>query len=304
MSGIVKVDPNVGIAAVDINAELPAIFTLAKALTKAGGFIPQHLKNEGEIAAVILAGRELGLPPMTSLRSLSLIKGKVTLAADVQLALMVKAGAKHRWISDGSNGVAKLELTRPGYEPHTSTFTLEDAQKAGLASQDNYKKHQGAMLRARAVSAAARAYMPDVLAGCYVPGELEEDQPAKPVAKKAKSLDDVAGVDVAPITSGTNENGDQVFFHRDGSPVMATREDVVEYDEATGEVIQAASTYTLDQHLAALPHCNQDALGPWFEELQTFQMDAPRKRKVWEAFVEKCAEFELDAKSFKKAGAK
>jgi hypothetical protein len=289
MSGIVKVDPNVGIAAVDINAELPAIFTLAKALTKAGGFIPQHLKNEGEIAAVILAGRELGLPPMTSLRSLSLIKGKVTLAADVQLALMVKAGAKHRWLSDGSNGVAKLELTRPGYEPHTSTFTLEDAQKAGLASQENYKKHQGAMLRARAVSAAARAYMPDVLAGCYVPGELEEDQVAKPTAKRGKTLDDVA---------------QDIAEHVEPAKLERAEESIVEYDEATGEVIQASTTYTLQNHLDALPHCSQDALGPWFEELQKFQMDAALKRKVWAGFSEKCAEYELAPEQFKKGGSK
>lgn len=290
MSGIVKVDPNVGIAAVDISAELPAIFALAKALTKAGGFLPQHLKNEGEIAAVILAGRELGLPPMTSLRSLSLIKGKVTLAADVQLALMVKAGAKHRWLSDGSNGAARLELTRPGYEPHVSTFTLEDAQRAGLAQQENYKKHQGAMLRARAVSAAARAYMPDVLAGCYVPGELDEEQVAKPAAKKAKSLDDVA--DESPVVEPAVE--------RETVNDFATG---AVYDGETGEVIQAAATYTLQNHLDALPHCNQDALGPWFEELQTFQMDTSTKRKVWASFSEKCAEYEVDPKSFK-AGAK
>lgn len=193
-------DALVRIEQVDIASELPAIFKLSEALAGASGFIPAHLRTPGEIAAVVLAGRELGLQPMVSLRSLSMIKGKVVLAADVMLGLMIRSGVKVEWLADGSaaqGNIAKLKLFRPGHEPYTSAFSIEDAQRAGLASNDNYRKHQGAMLRARAVSAGARAYCPDVLSGCYVPGELEEDE--APRAKKSggkvqpMTLDDVAG---------------------------------------------------------------------------------------------------------------
>jgi hypothetical protein len=218
-------DSSAALGRVNVASDLPAIFTLAKALSKAQGFIPQHLKNEGEIAAVILAGQELGLAPMISLRSLRLIKGNVTLAADVQLALMIRAGAKIRWISDGSDGHAKLEVTRPGQAPYVSQFSLEMAKKAGLLNNDNYQKHPASMLRARCVSSAGRAYMPDVLAGCYVPGEIEEDVPAQPSKplRAVRTLDDVASA--APAQKPASVR-----------PPPATT-DARAHDEHTGEVV-------------------------------------------------------------------
>jgi hypothetical protein len=157
----------------ETTSDLPSLFRLAEALSQAPGFIPSHLKSVGEIVAVILAGRELGLPPMASMRSIALIRGKVILDASMQLALMVRAGAKVKWLRDGTDGqVAELEVTRPGHEPYVSRYSLEMAQRAGIAGSDTWRKHTAAMLRARCVSAAGKAYMPDVLSGCYVPGEL------------------------------------------------------------------------------------------------------------------------------------
>lgn len=157
--------------------DLPSLFQLASALRQAQGFIPQHLRSEGEIVAVILAGRELGLPPMAAMRSIALIRGKVILDASMQLALMVRAGGKVKWLKDGTDGQeAALEVRREGHEPYVSRYTWDMAKQAGLTGSDTWKKHTAAMLRARAVSAAGKAYMPDVLSGCYVPGELDEAQ--------------------------------------------------------------------------------------------------------------------------------
>lgn len=163
--------------AVDIAGELPQLFKLATALKQAGGFLPRHIRNEGELVAVILAGRELGLPPMTSLRSIHLVEGRVTLAADTQLALMARAGVTYQWTADGRSGTAQLRLQRPGMQPHVQTYTLDDAKQAGLAGKDNWRKHTAAMLRARCVSGAAKAYAPDILAGVYTPDEAEEFTP-------------------------------------------------------------------------------------------------------------------------------
>jgi hypothetical protein len=168
MSAIVKVD------AVDIAGELPQLFRLAQSLVKAGGFLPRHVRTEGELVAVILAGRELGLPPMTSLRSLHLVEGRVVVAADTQLALMVRAGATFQWLSDGRNGTAQLKLRRPGQQEHVQTYSIDDAKTAGLTGKNNWRNHPAAMLRARCVSAAARAYLPDVLAGVFIEDEAEE----------------------------------------------------------------------------------------------------------------------------------
>ena len=156
--------------------DLPSLFRLANALLQAQGIIPPNFKKEGEIVAVVLTGRELGIAPMTALRGIQLVKGRVVLDASLQLGLMVRQGCTFEWLTDSSDGqVASLRIQRAGQKPYVSTFTIEMAQKAGLANGDNWRKYPAAMLRARAVSAAGKAYMPDVMAGLYVPGELEDD---------------------------------------------------------------------------------------------------------------------------------
>jgi hypothetical protein len=309
MTDAIVVSPQQGaaIAHVDIATELPQIFQLARALSKATGFIPQHLKNEGEIAAVVLAGRELGLQPMVALRSLSMIKGKVVLAADVMLGLMIRSGVKVEWLADGSpaqGNVAKLKLSRPGHEPYVSTFSIEDAQRAGLSSNDNYKKHQGAMLRARCVSSAARAYCPDVLSGTYVPGELGEDeqQPQSRRQPARRSLDDVAGAAPAPFaavsiasTPTTQETGSQ-----SESPSAGPTTERDDFPALPG----GGTRMEIDQHVEALASCRKEDLTFWIEALRDMEPTADEKYEAYEYFKSRCIELGVDPKSFSKKVAK
>lgn len=161
------------LAPFDAARELPALLQLAKTLSGARGMIPAHLKSEGEIVAALLAGRELGIPPMMSLRTIHLIDGKVSLGAEVQLGLMQRAGVRSQWI-ESTDTRAHLRLVRPGYAPHDQVYTMDDARAAGLAAKQNWQRHPRAMLRARAVSAAAKAYGADILTGVYTPDELDE----------------------------------------------------------------------------------------------------------------------------------
>jgi hypothetical protein len=172
-------------------ADLNEIMMLAKTLVKADGFLPSHLKTEGQIAAVILAGHELGIPPMAAIRGIKLVKGNVTLDAALQLGCIVRSGAKFAWIHDGSDGVAEAVFERPGQDPYVSRYTTEMAKRAGLDG-DNWRKHPAAMLRARVVTAAGKAYFPDVLAGVYLPDELEDSAPVESPKRAPRSLADVA----------------------------------------------------------------------------------------------------------------
>jgi hypothetical protein len=155
---------------------LEGVLALSKTLANAKGFLPETLKTEGEIAAVILTGLELGLPPMVTLRSLHMVKGKVVIDAALQLGLMMaRAGCRVEWLADGTDGkVARLKLERPGQKPFESVYTVEMAKQAGLMGNSNWQKNPAAMLRARAASAAGKAYCPDVMAGIYDPSELED----------------------------------------------------------------------------------------------------------------------------------
>lgn len=157
------------------SASMGDLFRLATDLLPSG-FLPEHLKNAGSVVATIMAGQELGLAPMASLRSIHLVKGKVVIDAGAQLALLHSAGVRTRWV-ETSDTIAHLELSRHGEEAQQWTYTIQQAKNAGLAGKDVWRKHTAAMLRARCVSSAARAFAPEVLMGVYTPDEATEIDP-------------------------------------------------------------------------------------------------------------------------------
>lgn len=166
------------------------IQALAVDLAKARGFIPQaYIGNPGAIAACILTGAELGIAPMQSLRGIHVIEGRPTLSADLMLALAIRAGVRAQWV-ETTPDVARLRLEREGFEPHQHEFSMADAKRAGLARRQNWGRYPAAMLRARCLSAALRAWCPDVLGGgVYVEGEIEPRAPA-PVVELVQPDDD------------------------------------------------------------------------------------------------------------------
>jgi hypothetical protein len=148
--------------------------------------IPEALqKSPADVLAIVMAGAELGLAPMQSIRALLLIKGKPTLAADAMGALVKSRRDVCQYLllkhSDGAR--AAYETQRVGDPSPTSmAFTIEDAKQAGLAGGDNWRKFPAAMLRARALSAICRAVYPDLLLGVYDPDELAPEKDATPTS--------------------------------------------------------------------------------------------------------------------------
>jgi hypothetical protein len=77
-----------------------------------------------------------------------------------------------------------IETTRVGeQEPERETFTLDDAKRAGLDRRDVWRAYPRDMLRHRAAAGLARRVYPDVVLGCYAPGELEESQSSSPTVE-------------------------------------------------------------------------------------------------------------------------
>jgi hypothetical protein len=174
------------LANLDLNRELPLLFSLAEALLPTG-FLPIALQTSGQVVAVLLAGRELGLAPMTALRTINIVEGKVGIAASLQLALANRAGIKHRFIEQTAERCV-LELQSPGEEPMRYEYTIAEAKAAllierGRARDENkraiagtsvWEKHPKNMLRARCISNAISAHCPEVLLAVYDPDEIED----------------------------------------------------------------------------------------------------------------------------------
>lgn len=183
--------------------------------------LPDGIKSQGDAFMIVMAGAELGMGPMASIRSLHIIKGKVTMSAELILGMLLSQGVKAKWVTS-TNDAAELELTRPGSDPHRESFTMEDAQRAQLLGNGSWKKYPKAMLRARCISAAARAYAPDLMAGggVYTPDELEvidgdyEEQPRQLSAVQADvRADDPERFDAA-MEAHDKERADAEHWYR------------------------------------------------------------------------------------------
>jgi len=162
--------------------EWEALKEQARALIKSG-FFPRSVNTPEKVIAVMLAGRELGLPPMQSIRAISIVDGKPTLAAETMLALAYQRVPGLAVEVKSSNEGATVTGNRPGGPSVTVTFSKADATAAGLLGKDNWRKYPAAMYRARAISAWCRVVTPDAILGCYTPEELEPTQSAPQAAQ-------------------------------------------------------------------------------------------------------------------------
>lgn len=137
-------------------------------------FVPDGLRGSvPAVAAAILAGRELGLPPLTSLANIHVIKGKPALSAVLMRALIQSQG--HQW-QDGdiSDTRAVVRARRRGESEWTeASFTADQAKRAGI-QLGGYPQDK---LYARATSRLARRKFADVIAGMpYSAEELEDGE--------------------------------------------------------------------------------------------------------------------------------
>lgn len=152
-------------------------FEMAKALVKSG-LLSNDIRTPEQAFCLMVAGSELGLAPMESLRNLEMVKGKITMKAELMLRLVAQNGVRFRWEHTDSES-ATLVLKREGWDSFTSTFTMADAKRAGLAGRGNWNTYPANMLRARAISNGIRAFCPDLLTGVYHTGELSDPGPVQ-----------------------------------------------------------------------------------------------------------------------------
>lgn len=148
---------------------LDEVRALGAMLVKSALLPPDLRGKEADVIVSVLAGLELGMTPMAALRGVHVVKGKPVLAADSMVGVVLGRGvAEYFACVEESNTSVTYETKRAGApHPQRCTWTMEDAQRAGIAGGDNWKKYPRPMLKARCKAMLARDVYPDVLAGCY-----------------------------------------------------------------------------------------------------------------------------------------
>lgn len=128
-------------------------------------------KQDNAIAKVI-AGMELGVGPMASIRGFHMIKGKPSLSGEL-VATLIKRSGRYDFRSKVEADRATVTIYDRGEALDPVTFTMDDAKTAGLTGNENYKKYGPDMLFNRAVVRAARRHCPEVIGGAVY---LESDE--------------------------------------------------------------------------------------------------------------------------------
>lgn len=105
-----------GMSLVPVRDELKGLTELAVTLAIAEN-TPRDLKGRpAAVLAVFLTGRELGIPPMTALRNLHVIDGKVTVNPKVRAAMVRREGLGKLWPHQGPREVTCLGVGRVDHD--------------------------------------------------------------------------------------------------------------------------------------------------------------------------------------------
>ncbi len=151
------------------------VMQFAEMIQHAEGAIPKHcLGKPGKIVATVMAGHELGVGPMASLRAFHVVEGKPTADYTFWIARLKAAGYRVEFPVKGPEKVT-VRLTAPDGSKHEETWDKARAITAGLWNgKDNWKKYPETMLTARAVTSGGRAFAGEVMFGCYEHDEADE----------------------------------------------------------------------------------------------------------------------------------
>lgn len=174
--------------------EMQAAAVLGETLCKTD-FVPKDFRGKPEAAtAAILAGKSLGMDPLSALQNIFVIHGRPGLYARTMHALVTAQGHEVIRTEATPESVTVQARRRGTADWQVFTWTIQRATIAGyVKSNAKYKENPIEMLYAKALSEACRVIAPDVLTGvaAYAVEELEDmgERPApRPAAAGIQAL--------------------------------------------------------------------------------------------------------------------
>lgn len=212
--------------------EFEVMQRMAKAMVASGFF--SDTKDVAQALVKIQAGREMGLPAFASMSGIHIIQSKPVLGANL-IATLVKNDPRYDYrIRTCDNNQCVLVWYESGKPVGESGFTIAEAQTAGLAGKDNWKKYPSDMLFARAISRGARRYAPGIFGGApvYTPDEFNLDTDAE------GQIINVTPAPVIPIgarvqTNAAKPDDEQVIYETTGHEFIPVAAELLNTDETT-----------------------------------------------------------------------
>lgn len=145
---------------------------LGKVLAASGYF--KDVRQEAQAIVKVLYGAELGIGPISSMMGVHIIDGKPAYSANIMAAAVKKSGRYTYRIRTHTDQECNIEFFEGQDSLGVSTFTMADAQRAGLSGKPIWKNYPKNMLFNRAMANGFRFHCPDLTGGApaYTPEEL------------------------------------------------------------------------------------------------------------------------------------
>jgi hypothetical protein len=167
----------------------------------------RSIGDEFAVMTIMLAARELDIPPMAALNGgINIINGKTEISARMMTALIMKRGHRIEIIeSTFEKCVLKgIRQSADGPHEHTESFTLEEAKQAGLIKDGGgWKKWPKDMCYARCISRLARRHFADIIGMGYIEGEIREKETCATIEHPGESISLYVGPESIEVAEET-----------------------------------------------------------------------------------------------------
>ena len=161
-----------------MNAIVPLgdIERMALAVSKSNLF---GVKTPEQAIALMLVAQAEGMHPAIAATHYHVINGRPTLKADAMLSRFQAAGGTVNWKTYTDAEVTGT-FSHPAGGRVDITWTVAQAQTAGLTKNPTWRQYPRQMLRSRCISEGIRTVYPGVTVGVYTPEEVQDFAPEPP----------------------------------------------------------------------------------------------------------------------------
>jgi hypothetical protein len=202
--------------------------TLAQIFVKSGFF--QDAKDAAQAIVKVMAGAEIGFPAIASMTGIYIVKGKVSMSANLMAAAIKRSGKYNFRVRKHDAQVCEIEFFEGKDSIGVSAFTIAEARAANLHQDWDRDKNQWKdkptwknfprnMLYARAMSNGAKWFCPDIFGGpVYTPDELgmRTDEEGEAVEVRAEPLPEPPADE--PIIEDEPQPWEGSAYHEDDEP--------------------------------------------------------------------------------------
>jgi len=166
-------------------------------MAKSGFF--DDAKSAHQAGVKIMAGMELGIPPVASVRGIDIIDGNTSLSSAL-IAALIKQHLQYDYqVVESTDERCEIAFYENGQKQGTASFSMEEANSVvawtdsdgehTLAEKDNWQNYPSDCLFARAISRGRRRFCPDVgLGRLYTAEEMGAN--GEPKVVDAEVVDD------------------------------------------------------------------------------------------------------------------